>query len=75
MSEFLLHARRSEGNTPALTEWGADSDYGVLRDVLLGPAEHYRWLETSSVSKKSIRRAYHFDSAVVCAQHAEMVDA
>ncbi len=75
MSEFLLHARHNEGNTPVLTEWGANSDYGVLRDVLLGPAEHYRWLETSSVSKKSIRRAYHFDSAVACAQHAEMVDA
>jgi len=75
MSELLLHARHSEGNTPLLTEWGADSDYGVLRDVLLGPAEHYRWLETSSVSKKSIRRGYHFDSAVACTQHAEMVDA
>ncbi len=75
MSEFDLHARRNDGNTPVLTGWGADSDYGILRDILLGPVENYRWLETSSVSKKSIRRGYRFDSAVACAQHAEMVDA
>jgi N-dimethylarginine dimethylaminohydrolase len=43
--------------------------------VLLGPADHYQWLETSSVSKKSIRRNYQFDGEVARAQHAEMVAA
>ena len=75
MSEFSLHARQNDGNTPTLSEWGADSDYGVLRDVLLGPVDNYQWLKTSSVSKKSIRRGYEFDNAVARAQHAEMVDA
>jgi N-dimethylarginine dimethylaminohydrolase len=47
----------------------------VLHDILLGPADNYQWLETSSVSRKSIRRNYQFDSGVAQRQHAEMVSA
>ena len=72
---FSLRSRQAGGGTPALTDWGVDSEYGVLRDVLLGPADHYRWRETSSVSKKSIRRNYEFDAEVARRQHAEMVSA
>ena len=74
-NEFSLRRRRAGGGTPRLQDWGVDSEYGVLRDVLLGPADHYRWLETSSVSKKSIRRRYAFDADVARRQHAEMVSA
>ncbi len=42
---------------------------------MLGPIENYRWLNTSSVSKKTIRRGVPFDLAVAKAQHAEMLDA
>ncbi len=72
---FNLRTRQEKGGTPPLKEWGVDCEYGVLRDVLLGPADHYQWLETSSVSKKSIRRNYQFDGEVARAQHAEMVAA
>ena len=72
---FNLRTRVEGGGTPELGDWGADCEYGVLRDVLLGPADHYRWLETSSVSKKSIRRNYEFDADIARRQHAEMVDA
>jgi len=72
---FSLRTRQEKGGTPPLKEWGVDCEYGVLRDVLLGPADHYQWLETSSVSKKSIRRNYQFDGEVARAQHAEMVAA
>ena len=72
---FNLQARSEGGGTPVLENWGADCEYGVLRDVLLGPADNYKWLKTSSVSKKSIRRNYEFDGAVARAQHAEMVAA
>ncbi len=72
---FNLRNRREEGNTPALDNWGANSDYGVLRDVLLGPVENYRWLETSSLSKKSLRDGLRFEAPVAQRQHAEMVDA
>lgn len=70
-----LHTRIQGGGTPKLSDWGFDSEYGVLRDVLLGPSDHYQWLNTSSVSKKSIRREIHFDAQLAQAQHREMVDA
>jgi len=73
--EFSLRTRQEGGGTPVLQKWGVDSEYGVLRDVLLGPADHYKWLETSSVSKKSIRRHYEFSGEVARQQHAEMVAA
>lgn len=73
--EFSIKARVEGGGTPRLTYWGADSEYGVLKDILLGPADHYEWLETSSVSKKSIRRQIPFDAKRARAQHAEMVSA
>lgn len=67
--------RRQEGGTSELNSWGANSDYGTLRDVLLGPVEHYRWLKTSSLSKKTLRRGTVFDPDIAARQHAEMVDA
>ncbi len=74
-SEFSLKVRQEGGGTPTLANWGADCDYGLLREILLGPADNYRWLETSSVSKKSIRRQYPFDADVARRQHGEMVSA
>jgi len=74
-SAFSLRARQENGGTPVLQDWGVDCEYGVLRDILLGPADHYQWLETSSVSKKSIRRKYEFNGEVARNQHAEMVSA
>ena len=72
---FSLRVRRETGGTPVLNEWGANSDYGTLRSVMLGPSENYQWLQTSSVSKKTLRRGVQFDSKVAQAQHAEMIDA
>ncbi|MEM7507828.1 MAG: arginine deiminase family protein [Pseudomonadota bacterium] len=72
---FSLRARREGGGTPMLNHWGANSDYGTLRDVLLGPIENYRWLKTSSLSKKTLRRGIVFDPAVARTQYSEMVDA
>ncbi len=74
-SAFSLQTRVSGGGSQPLEYWGADCEYGVLRDVLLGPAQHYEWLKTSSVSKKSIRRRYTFDAQTAVAQHSEMVSA
>ncbi len=73
--EFSLRCRKQGGGTPTLQSWGADCDYGVLRDVLLGPADFYQWRETSSVSKKSIRRNYQFDPETANRQHREMIAA
>ena len=75
MSGFNLRSRNSEGSTAELENWGCNSDYGILRDVLLGPVENYQWLQTSSLSKKTLRRGNVFDSQAAIAQHKEMVSA
>ncbi len=54
--------------------WGADSEYGRLRDVLLGPAENFRWLPTSAISKATLESGATFDSELARAQHRDLVD-
>ena len=58
-----------------MTAWGADSEYGLLHDVLLGPPEHFRWLPTSAISKATLASGEPFDPAAPIAQHAELVSA
>lgn len=70
-----LRARNPEGHTPLLTEWGCNSEYGNLTDVLLGPADNYKWLPTSSISKATLKRGDAFDHQLAMKQHREMVDA
>jgi N-dimethylarginine dimethylaminohydrolase len=55
--------------------WGADSEYGVLTDVLLCSAEHFRWLPTSSISKATLAAGLSFDHDLALRQHAEMTSA
>ena len=59
------------GNVP----WGADSEYGRLLDVLLGPPDNFRWLPTSAISKATLAGERSFSSSAALAQHAEMVAA
>lgn len=53
--------------------WGTDSEYGRLRDVLLGPPESFRWLPTSVISRATLESGRSFDSELARAQHLEMV--
>lgn len=76
----LLKARREGGSTPELRDWGVNSEYGVLRDVLLGSPECFRWmgeenLQYSSICRTSDRHGLVFDRDVAIHQHAELVDA
>jgi N-dimethylarginine dimethylaminohydrolase len=57
------------------TPWGADSEYGTLRDVLLCRPDHFRWLPTSSISRATLAAGLTFDHDLAMRQHAEMVDA
>jgi len=72
MTEFSFQSRRKQGNTPVLDTWGMDSEYGVLRDVLLGPPDHFQWLPSNSTARRSLRKGFSFDASTVKAQHAEM---
>ena len=75
INDFTLKNRNDNGNTPILNYWGANSEYGVLKDVLLGPVENYKWLKTSSVSKKTIRRNVEYNLDTAKKQYTEMISA
>ena len=53
--------------------WGVDSEYGALRDVLLGPPQNFRWLPTSAISKATLESGARFDGELARAQHRELV--
>jgi N-dimethylarginine dimethylaminohydrolase len=55
--------------------WGVDSETGVLRDVLLGPPENFRWLPTSEISKGTLESGRTYDRELAASQHREMVQA
>jgi N-dimethylarginine dimethylaminohydrolase len=55
--------------------WGADSEYGRLRDVLLCPPANFRWLPTSAISRATLAGGRAFDPERAASQHAEMVAA
>jgi len=80
MSDIPLQARVDGGGTPQMTDWYLKSETGPLKDVLLGPAESFRWLneenaEYSSLVRDTLRRGYQFDKQAAMRQHREMVDA
>jgi N-dimethylarginine dimethylaminohydrolase len=75
-----LRARAPGGGSKVLERWGIDSEYGTLRDVLLGNPGCFRWLgeenaEYSALVRETLRRGYRFDRDLALRQHAEMVDA
>ena len=75
-----LRARIEGGGTPEMSDWYLRSETGVLRDVLLGPAESFRWLGLenaawSSLVRDTLRRGLRFDKQLAMRQHREMVDA
>ena len=55
----LQRARQEDGNTPVLEDWGITSEYGVLRDVLVGSPDAFRWLgeENAVLTPSSGRRS------------------
>ena len=79
-SQPPLQARLEGGGTPRMTDWVMKSETGLLKDVLLGPAESFRWMGEenaaySSLVRDTLRRGYKFDKQVAARQHREMVDA
>ena len=74
-----LRARVEGGGTPVLPDWGIRSEAGLLTDVLLGPAEGFRWMGEenaawSALVRDTMRRGYKFDKQVAMRQHREMVE-
>ncbi len=61
------------GEAAGVPSWGADSETGILRDVLLGPPEIFRWLPTSTISKATLDSGAVFDRELAHSQHRELV--
>ena len=59
----------------ALPDWGADSEYGRLHDVLLCPPVNFRWRATSVISKATLESDRVFDAELAASQHREMLAA
>jgi N-dimethylarginine dimethylaminohydrolase len=54
-------------------DWGVDSEYGRLLDVLLCPPDNFHWLPTSVISRATLESGLVFDAAQARRQHSEMV--
>jgi len=79
-TQLPLRARQIGGGTQEMSDWYLKSETGPLLDVLLGPADTFRWLgpenaEFSSLVRDSLRRGRVYDQALAERQHAEMVHA
>ncbi|MEX0808731.1 MAG: arginine deiminase family protein [Dongiaceae bacterium] len=57
-------------------QWGVNSEYGKLHDVLLCVPENFKWLPTSSISKATLRDPdSKYDLQTAMRQHREMTSA
>lgn len=71
---FTLRNRLFNGGTAVLDQWGADSETGTLRDVLIGPVENFKnILPTNSVNRKMIREGVSLDVEGAKMQYEEML--
>lgn len=66
--------RNVQGTTSRLDHWSMDSEYGELKDVLVGPMDHYSWQTGNAMSRRSIRLGREFDKQVAQQQYQEMLD-
>ena len=72
---FCLRHRCDGGETPRLEYWGVDSETGTLRDVLIGPIDHFtEILPTNSMNRKMMRDGVKLDVEGARAQYREVLD-
>jgi N-dimethylarginine dimethylaminohydrolase len=70
-----LRKRVDGGGTPRSNRWGVDSEYGTLRDVLVGPIENFSWQAGNAVAQRTERLGLAFDKDVARRQYGEMIHA
>lgn len=70
-----LRTRIDGGGTPLPDNWGIDSEYGRLRDLLVGPIDNYHWTMGNAVAQRSERVGMKFDPGVARVQYQEMIAA
>lgn len=70
-----LRVRLDGGGTARPARWGVDSEFGTLRDVLVGPIDHFSWQAGNAVAQRAERIGLRFDFGVARRQYREMLDA
>ena len=70
-----LRTRLEGGGTPRLERWGVDSEYGTLREVLVGPIDHFNWRVGNAVAERAERVGLRFDFDAARRQYDEVIDA
>ncbi|AWL10732.1 hypothetical protein HMF8227_00224 [Saliniradius amylolyticus] len=73
MSEFVFKRRQEMGMVSPLSNWGMDSEYGVLKDVLIGPMDHYRWQTGNAMARRAMRLGRSYDQAKAKDQYQTML--
>lgn len=71
----VLRSRVPGGDTPRPNRWGLDSEYGLLRDVLVGPIDNFSWQAGNAVAQRTERLGLGFDADVARRQYGEMIHA
>lgn len=71
----VLRTRVPEGRSPRPSRWGLDSEYGVLRDVLVGPIDNFSWQPGNAVAQRTERLGLKFDRDLAVRQYEEMIHA
>ena len=72
---FSMRHRSEQGGTRPLSNWGVDSETGVLREVLLGPVDNLtRILPTNSMNRKLIADGIQLDVDKARGQYQDVLD-
>jgi N-dimethylarginine dimethylaminohydrolase len=72
---FSMRRRHEQGGTEPLSNWGVDSETGVLRDVLVGPVDNLiRILPTNSMNRKLIAEGIQLDVDRARGQYQDVLD-
>lgn len=57
-----------------IPRWTIDSETGVLRDVLLCPPDHYDWIATNDIARRTLAAGGRPDRQRLAAQFRELVE-
>ena len=58
-----------------MSAWGVEDETSSLKDVLVGPPEHFEWLPTSAISKAALASGRKLTREDAVSAHDEMVSA
>jgi len=58
-----------------MQDWSVSSETGVLTDVLVGSPEHYRWIPTNAIARRTLAAARQPSAPALAAQHGELLEA